>query len=170
LGPGVRVGYFAQHAEETLDPDVTVLDAVLGDRALSPEQVRRVLGRFLFSGDAVYKRVGDLSGGERRRVALARLVLDRPDLLLLDEPTVGIDPQLRVQFWDHFRQLTRQGVSIVVSSHVMDEAERADRLGLLRFGHLLAVGTVDELKQKAGVARLEDAFLKLSGPQPEDEA
>jgi ABC-2 type transport system ATP-binding protein len=114
--------------------------------------------------------VATLSGGMRQRASLACAIAHRPDLLLLDEPTVGIDPQLRVQFWDHFRQLTRQGVSIVVSSHVMDEAERADRLGLLRFGHLLAVGTVDELKQKAGVARLEDAFLKLSGPQPEDEA
>ncbi|HYM68035.1 MAG TPA: ABC-F family ATP-binding cassette domain-containing protein, partial [bacterium] len=90
-GPGVRFGYFAQHAEETLDLDRTVLDEVLGERRMSPEQVRTLLGRFLFSGETAYKRVGQLSGGERRRVALAKLVLDRPDLLLLDEPTTHLD-------------------------------------------------------------------------------
>ncbi|HLJ58530.1 MAG TPA: ABC-F family ATP-binding cassette domain-containing protein [bacterium] len=90
-GPGVRFGYFAQHAEETLDLERTVLDEVLGERRMSPEQVRTLLGRFLFSGETAYKRVGQLSGGERRRVALAKLVLDRPDLLLLDEPTTHLD-------------------------------------------------------------------------------
>ncbi len=91
VGPGVRLGYFAQDAEETLDLTHSVLDEVLGDRRVTPEQVRTLLGRFLFSGDAVHVAVGRLSGGERRRVALAKMVLDRPDLLLLDEPTMHLD-------------------------------------------------------------------------------
>jgi ABC-2 type transport system ATP-binding protein len=90
----------------------------------------------------------------------------KPDLLLLDEPTVGVDPQLRVQLWDRFRKMAAGGTSILVSSHVMDEAERCDRLGLIRFGKLLAEGTVAELKARAGVERLEDAFLKLSEVSP----
>jgi len=89
--PGMRIGYFAQHSEETLDLGRTVLDEVLGDRPVTPAQVRTLLGRFLFSGDDVYKKIGELSGGARRRVALATLVLDRPDVLLLDEPTTHLD-------------------------------------------------------------------------------
>jgi ATP-binding cassette, subfamily F, member 3 len=89
--PGMRIGYFAQHSEETLDLNQTVLDEVLGTRPVTPAQARTLLGRFLFSGDAVYKKVSQLSGGERRRIALAQLVLDRPDVLLLDEPTTHLD-------------------------------------------------------------------------------
>ncbi len=110
--------------------------------------------------------VATLSGGMRTRCSLACALVHKPDLLLLDEPTVGVDPQLRVQLWDRFRKMAAEGTTIVVSSHVMDEAERCDRLGMIRFGKLLAEGTVTEIKAKAGVDRLEDAFLKLSEVSP----
>jgi ABC-2 type transport system ATP-binding protein len=106
--------------------------------------------------------VATLSGGMRTRASLACAIVHRPALLLLDEPTVGVDPQLRRRLWDQFREMAAQGAAIVVSSHVMDEAERCDRLGLIRFGKLLAEGSVDELRARAGAERLEDAFLKLS--------
>jgi ABC-2 type transport system ATP-binding protein len=110
--------------------------------------------------------VSTLSGGMRTRCSLACALVHKPELLLLDEPTVGVDPQLRVQLWDRFRKMAAEGTTIVVSSHVMDEAERCDRLGLIRFGKLLAEGTVPEIKARAGVDRLEDAFLKLSEASP----
>ena len=104
-----------------------------------------------------------LSGGMRTRLSLACTLVHRPRLLLLDEPTVGVDPQLRAQLWTGLRQMAADGATILVSSHVMDEAERADRLGLIRDGRILAEGTVAELLATAGTDRLEDAFLRLSG-------
>lgn len=100
-----------------------------------------------------------LSGGMRQRVSLASVMAHQPEIILLDEPTVGVDPQLRAQFWAHFRRLTEQGITIIVSSHVMDEAERCDRLGFIRGGQLLAEGSADALRQQAGKSNLEDAFL-----------
>jgi ABC-2 type transport system ATP-binding protein len=111
--------------------------------------------------------VAELSGGMRQRCSLACALVHRPRLLLLDEPTVGVDPQLRVQFWEHFREMAAAGTTIVVSSHVMDEAERCQRLGLIRFGKLLAEGTPDEVRATAGTNNLEEAFLKLSGREAE---
>ena len=108
--------------------------------------------------------VGTLSGGMRTRVSLAATLLHRPAILLLDEPTVGVDPALRRDFWDHFRALARSGTTILVSSHVMDEAARCDRLGLIRAGRLLAEGTVAELCARAGTTDLESAFLALAEP------
>ena len=111
--------------------------------------------------------VSTLSGGMRTRVSMACALVHRPALLLLDEPTVGVDPKLRLELWGRFQSLAAAGTTVVVSSHVMDEAERCERLGLLRFGRLLAEGTPDGLREMAGVERLEDAFLKLSaGPGP----
>ena len=106
--------------------------------------------------------VGSLSGGMKTRVSLAATLLHQPKLLLLDEPTVGVDPALRHEFWEHFRSLAGGGVTILVSSHVMDEASRCDRLGLIRGGRLLAEGTSTELIRRAGTADLESAFLVLS--------
>jgi ABC-2 type transport system ATP-binding protein len=106
--------------------------------------------------------VATLSGGMRQRVSLACALVHRPRLLLLDEPTVGVDPQLRAELWQRFTRMSGEGTTIIVSSHVMDEAERCGRLGLVRFGRMLAEGTSAELRRLAGVERLEDAFLVLS--------
>lgn len=106
--------------------------------------------------------VSTLSGGMRRRVSLACAMLHNPMLLFLDEPTVGVDPELRVSFWDHFRRLNEQGVTIVVSSHVMDEAEHCHRLGLMRNGRILAEGSASELRQRTGTSTLEEAYLALA--------
>ena len=107
--------------------------------------------------------VSTLSGGMRTRVSLAAALLHEPDLLLLDEPTVGVDPVQRQEFWTHFRALAARGVTLLVSSHVMDEASRCDRLGLLRAGHLLAEGTAADLVARTGARDLEAAFLALAG-------
>jgi ABC-2 type transport system ATP-binding protein len=107
--------------------------------------------------------VATLSGGMRQRCSLACALVHRPELLLLDEPTVGVDPQLRVQFWESFRRMAQGGTTIIVSSHVMDEADRCQRLGLIQYGRLLAEGTPAEIRSQGGSQNLEEAFLALAG-------
>jgi ABC-2 type transport system ATP-binding protein len=105
--------------------------------------------------------VQKLSGGMKQRVSLACAIVHRPPLLFLDEPTVGVDPKLRVTFWEYFERLTRRGVTIIISSHTMDDAAHCDRLAFLREGRIIAQGTPSELKEATGEpeANLEDAFL-----------
>ncbi|MDL2334872.1 MAG: ABC transporter ATP-binding protein [Chloroflexota bacterium] len=110
----------------------------------------------------------ELSGGMRRRLSLACALVHKPSVLFLDEPTVGIDPALRVEFWKYFRALAAAGTTIVVSSHVMDEADRCDELLLMFHGKVLARGSGAEIRQQAGVDNMEDAFLKLGGGDSED--
>ena len=105
--------------------------------------------------------VGRLSGGQRSRVSLAAALVDEPELLVLDEPTVGLDPVLRRDLWNLFKRLAAQGRSLLVSSHVMDEASRCDRLLLLREGEVLADATLDELRRRTGADDAEGAFLAL---------
>jgi ABC-2 type transport system ATP-binding protein len=104
---------------------------------------------------------GRLSGGQRSRVSLAVAMLGTPRLLVLDEPTVGLDPVLREELWALFHRLVTDGATLIVSSHVMDEAERCDDLLLLRDGAVLAQETPDSLKKRTGATSMEDAFLRL---------
>ena len=105
--------------------------------------------------------VSNLSGGMRQRVSLAIALVHKPQLLILDEPTVGLDPELRVSFWEHFRSLADSGVTLVLSSHTMDDAAHCDRLAFLQDGHLVAEGSPSDLCSAVGLpgATLEDAFL-----------
>lgn len=157
-----RVGYMTQQA--ALYPDLSVEENVRFFAAVNDAEggVEEAL-RFVELWDRRASVITELSGGMRQRASLACAIVHGPRLLLLDEPTVGLDPLLRIQFWDGFRVMTRSGISIVISSHVMDEAARCDRLGLVRFGKLLAEGSAAELQEQAGTQDLEQAFLKLSG-------
>src|SRR3989442_2464652 len=156
-----RVGYMTQQA--ALYPDLSAEENVRFFGAIHGREngVREAL-EFVELWDRRKSVVSTLSGGMRTRSSLACALVHKPDLLLLDEPTVGVDPLLRVQLWDGFRNMAARGTCLVVSSHGLDDVERGDRLGLIRFGKLLAEGTVAEIKTRAGVDRLEDAFLKLS--------
>jgi ABC-2 type transport system ATP-binding protein len=105
------------------------------------------------------KLVRQYSGGMRRRLSLAAAILHDPELAILDEPTIGLDPVNRVDIWDSFHRLTAEGRTLIVTTHVMDEAERCDALAMIRDGRFIAKGTPAELKERAGTSTLEDAFL-----------
>jgi ABC-2 type transport system ATP-binding protein len=111
--------------------------------------------------DVAARTVRRLSGGQTSRVSLATALLAAPDVLVLDEPTVGLDPVLRRDLWNTFHDLAVAGTTVLVSSHVMDEAERCDRLILLREGRVLAAGTPGALLEQTGAAGMDAAFLTL---------
>jgi ABC-2 type transport system ATP-binding protein len=106
--------------------------------------------------------VRTLSGGQRSRVSLATALVGRPEVLVLDEPTVGLDPVLRRDLWNTFHRLAEEGSTLLVSSHVMDEAERCDDLLLMRFGRIVAADTPASLRERTGKTDLEEAFLVLA--------
>jgi len=111
--------------------------------------------------------VGKFSGGMRQRLSLACALVHGPHVVFLDEPTVGVDPELRRTFWDYFAQLNREGITIVVSTHQLDEASRCTRLGLMRLGKLLAQDVPQQLLLQSGKDNMEDAFLYYASRQEE---
>lgn len=110
--------------------------------------------------EALNKKVINYSGGMKRRLSLAITLLNEPDLMILDEPTVGIDPKLRKQIWGQLKEITEKGKTVIVTTHVMDEAERCDKVGLIVEGRLFALDTPSNLKQRFKVETIEDVFIK----------
>ncbi|OGY21886.1 MAG: hypothetical protein A2126_00710 [Candidatus Woykebacteria bacterium GWB1_45_5] len=160
-----KIGYMTQtHAlyqDLTLAENLDFFAAIYG---LSAREKRKRIEELISLVKLEGKEkspVATLSGGMRQRVSLAASLIHEPQLLFLDEPTVGIDPSLRREFWAYFGSLNRQGVSIVLSTHVMDEAARCDELALLRNGKLLAQGKIEELLAQTRSKNLEEAFLSL---------
>ena len=161
-----RLGYMTQ--ADGIYLELSVWENVRFFGALDGTYDRQSLEDALNVVDLLDRRdtpVLELSGGMRRRLSLACALVHKPKLLFLDEPTVGIDPQLRVQFWEYFHELAAAGATLVVSSHVMDEADRCDELLLMLHGRLIARGSGAEIRQRSGSADIEQAFLRL-----EDEA
>jgi ABC-2 type transport system ATP-binding protein len=159
-----RIGYMTQ--SDGIYPALSVMEnarffaAAYGVRGT--DAVREALDVVELS-DRARSVTGTLSGGQRRRLSLACALTHRPPVLFLDEPTVGIDPLLRVQFWGYFRALAEGGTTIVVSSHVMDEADRCDELMFIRSGRVIARGSGQAIRSEAGTGDLEQAFLRLGG-------
>jgi ABC-2 type transport system ATP-binding protein len=156
-----RVGYVTQDA--TVYNDLRIVDnvryfgALYGvDREAADDAIAAV-----GLDDHRTALCANLSGGQRTRVSLACALVARPDLLVLDEPTVGLDPVLRVELWDQFHQIARRGTTLLVSSHVMDEADHCGDLLLMRDGRLLAHSTPATLREDTGCQSLEEAFLSV---------
>lgn len=158
-----QIGYMTQSV--SVYPDLTVRENAryFATMAGQTRQAADKLIETVELNDHANQLVGKLSGGQKSRVSLAVALLGSPKILMLDEPTVGVDPVLRQQLWDIFGRLAKQGTTLLITSHVMDEASRCQDLLLIRDGRLLAYDTPDGLRAKTGTKTVEDSFIKLVG-------
>jgi ABC-2 type transport system ATP-binding protein len=165
-----RVGYATQnpavYADLTVRENLRYFASVLGVPRGDTDRVIEEVGL----GDARNQTASSLSGGQLHRASLAIALLGEPELLVLDEPTVGLDPVLRGELWELFHELAERGATLLISSHVMDEAARCERLLLMRDGLLLADDTPEALRATTGTQDLEDAFLHVIRGQETKEA
>lgn len=156
-----RVGYVTQNP--TIYDDLRVIDNARYFAALYGAPAEAADDAVAAVGLTEHRTAlcGNLSGGQRTRISLACALVSHPDLLVLDEPTVGLDPVLRVDLWEQFHHLAGQGTTLLVSSHVMDEADHCSDLLLMRDGRLLAQTTPAKLREDTGCQSLEEAFLSV---------
>jgi len=163
----VRIGYMAQsdamYSELTAKENLEFFGTLYGLRGERLKKRMLEVMALVNLTDHMKQPVGSFSGGMKRRLSLAIALLHEPEVLVLDEPTVGIDPVLRKSIWDELRGLSRQGTTILVTTHVMDEADKCDRLGMVRDGRLIATGSPGELKAQTGSDTIEEAFLYYGG-------
>ena len=169
-----RIGYMSQrfgfYEDLTIDENIRFYAGVYG---LNGKERKIRLEEQLTTyrlGDRSRQLAGTLSGGWKQRLALACSTVHRPDLVFLDEPTAGVDPSSRLLFWEMIRQHAAAGMTIVVTTHYMDEAERCERLAFLSRGHLIGVGTPKEITERFGLPTVESVFVELQRRDEADQA
>ncbi len=153
-----KIGYMPQAI--SLYPDLSVKESLhffgkifgMNNRQIRTKSVNKILDLFLLR-EWKNTRVDNLSGGMKRRLSLACTLIHEPMLLILDEATVGVDPTLRINFWNHFKELNERGTTIITTTHIMDEAEKSRLIGFMRDGKLIAEGTYHELKKRVPGSR-----------------
>jgi ABC-2 type transport system ATP-binding protein len=165
-----RIGYMPQemaiYSELTVHENLELFAGLYSmDRTVFQKREGELLGMIGLE-ERRQSLVSQLSGGMRHRVSLACALIHDPELVFLDEPTVGVDPELRVGFWQHFRDLKSTGKTVVLTTHYMDEAVRCDVVGMMRAGRLIAEGSPRELMERVGATDLESAFMEFSRRGP----
>ena len=165
---GVAPQEYSLYPDLTLEQNARFFARLYG---MNPQDFRRrfnELNEILRLRGREHSLVSNLSGGMKRRASIECALLHEPEVVFFDEATVGIDPVLRAFLWDYFRTLRSNGLTILLTSHVMDEAGKADRIGLVRAGKLVEEGEPEELMTRHNVHSIEEVFLKLSGNEVSD--
>ena len=166
---GLAPQEYSIYEDLSLEENVRFFSRLYGMKKAEFEEKFQELLKILRLEEKRNSLVKNLSGGMKRRTSIACSLIHSPKIVFFDEATVGVDPVLRTFFWEYFRSLKDKGVTLVITSHVMDEAERADRIGLMRAGKLIAEGTPEELKSTYGAETIEEIFIQLSEGEVIDE-